>query len=415
MTTKHFDISTFPIGFWNYTFMDMVGPDCVRDWSDAGMTMAMSPEFLADRDDAGAMRAILDAALERKLKVILCDHRANWWRGTAADGEAAYRRGFAEALKDFGDHPAVFGFHVGDEPVKADFANACKANRIQQEMAPHLTPFLNLLPWYPGAEADVGFPSWAAYLDAFVDQAHPAMIPYDCYSQMKPGREGWEQYYINLREYKAASERHGLPLWSTLLTVGHYHYRCPSEDDLRWQVNTNLAHGVQGLLWFHFYMVRPHDNYRLAPIDEFWERTETFAWLSRVNRTLLAWHAPVLRELTLKRVHHVGEWWGGFAPPDGKGLIREAHASEPLIVSEFADPRGRPYVVVVNNSVTDSTKASLTIAGAKPTLHRVVWQGKEELVQGGGGWQAMQSDDSVRVTPWLAPGQMEMYRVAFGA
>jgi hypothetical protein len=35
-------------------------------------------------------------------------------------------------------------------------------------------------------------------------------------------------------------------------------------------------------------------------------------------------------------------------------------------------------------------------------------------VGGGDGWEAQQSEDSVTVRPWLAPGQMELYRVASG-
>lgn len=398
-------LDRFPIGFWNYTFMDMVGPECVRDWADCGMTVAMSPEFVAERDSVAGMRAILDAAAQRDIKVIVCDHRGNWWRGDSAEAEVAYRHRFAQVLKDFGDHPAVFGFFVGDEPDLANLPNACKAYVIQKEMAPHLSPFLNLDCWHWGTEETI--PDWPAHLDGIIERAKPDMLAYDCYSQMGGSQGGIEKYFRNLRDFQAAAARHHLPLWVTQLSVGLHVMRCPREDDLRWQVNTALAHGANGLLWFFFYMRHPHDNFRLSPIDEHGERTETFHWLSRVLRTFLKWHAPVMRNLTLRRAHHVGQSWASFPPLDGTGLIRSAEAPQPLIVSLFADRQDRDYVAVVNNSQTTSAKATLTFSGRRK-LYRVAWGGKEEEVTGA---QLKADADSTCVSPWLAPGQMELYRV----
>lgn len=126
-----------------------------------------------------------------------------------------------------------------------------------------------------------------------------------------------------------------------------------------------MAHGARGLLWYSFYIRRPHDNYRLAPIDEHWERTETFAWLSRVNRTFLKSTAEVVSDLTLRKVSHVGIAWGGVPLFDGGGLISRAQSSHdiPLIVSEFTHANGSNYVMVVNNSQSDSTQAEIWVRG----------------------------------------------------
>ena len=84
-------------------------------------------------------------------------------------------------------------------------------------------------------------------------------------------------YFGCLKMFADAARRHGLPLWITPLAVGHFRYRCPTEDLFRWQVNTAAAHGMTGFVWFFFYMRDPHDNYRVPPIDEHWERVETIA------------------------------------------------------------------------------------------------------------------------------------------
>jgi hypothetical protein len=223
---------------------------------------------------------------------------------------------------------------------------------------------------------------------------------------------------------------------------------------------------------------RPHDNYRVAPVDEHGERTETFSWLSRVNRTFLKSQAATIRGLVLQRVSHVGTAWGGWpafkpgVPGSGfrvqgsravaepgtgnrpRGLARGPEPVEgepgtlvvgarslhgtPLIVSEFQtapggssqSPKPKPtppkqplrlrrleaqsrpcdYVMVVNNSQTEPAQAELTVRGREPKLHRVGWMNEEAEVLRGDGWQAAFAADSVAVRPWLAPGQMELYR-----
>jgi hypothetical protein len=411
---------SFPIGFWNYTHIDRQDASAVREWADAGMTLAMGPDYGPGPEHTAKMRAILDAAADAGIRVILCAE-IGYWRHLTQVGEETYRRDFAAAVTALGDHPAVFGFHVGDEPGTAEFADACHALRIQKELAPHLQPFLNLLPMYLGIESRIGYFDWDRYLDAYVEAAAPPLLCYDCYAQMNPDSEdaefaGFEMFFANLRAYHEAAQRHGIDFWTTLLSVGHFRYRCPREDDLRWQLNTALAHGAKGLLWFFFYMRQPHDNYRVSPIDEHGERTETFAWLSRVCRTFLKWHAPVLLDCTLLRAVHVGRRWGGWPVFDGQGRVAEAHSSSgtPLIVSEFAHANGSQYLAVVNNSQRESTQAELVVRGTRPNLYRVGWLGSgapggfaPPIDDPGAGSE--HGEDYIKLRCWLAPGQMELY------
>jgi len=395
----------YPIGFWNYVSIDKQDASAVHDWIDAGVTLTMGPDYGDGPEEVSRMLDILDTCQEAGIRIILCDRRS-CWSALQARGEDGYRAGMEQALRQLGDHPAVFGFHVGDEPGTADFPAACRAVRIQKEMAPHLVPFLNLLPWYAGVEDRVGRARWCDYLDDYVREAAPDLLCYDCYSQMNPGTQGWDMYFRNLREYQEAAERRGIPFWTTLLSVGHFNYRCPQENDIRWQVNTALAHGAQGLLWFFFYMREPHQNYRISPIDEHYERTETYEWLSRVNRTFLKTTAPVISELWLQRVRHVGTAWGGVPLLDEGGLIVRAHSggATPLIVSEFKHRHGADYVMMVNNSQTDSTYATIQVRGRRPRLHQVGWLHKETPV-------GRTEVDFAVAGEWLAPGQMVLYRV----
>lgn len=412
----------FPIGFWNYAGIANQDAAAVKDWADAGMTLTMGPNYGSDTAQTKKMRAMLDAAAEAGIRVILC-HEHGYWPHLTKAGEEAYRRDFKAAVKALGSHPAVVGFHVGDEPGTAEFADACRATRIQKEIAPHLQPFLNLLPMYVGIESRIGYHDWGKYLDDYVTGAQPPFLCYDCYTQMNPDPDGdafwgFEMYFANLRAYWEAAARHNMDYWTTLLSVGHFRYRCPREDDLRWQVNTAAASGAKGLLWFFFYMREPHDNYRVAPIDEHGERTETYEWLSRVCRTFLKWQAPILLECALVRSSHVGKGWGGWPTFDaGTGLVTKAHSSTgtPLIISEFKHRNGADYLAVVNNSQKESTHAELVVRGRKPNLYRVGWEAKETSLVDSCGNGAEHGTDYIKLQRWLAPGQMEIFRVENGA
>lgn len=410
----------FPIGFWNHLDLDHdyhADPRrVVVDWADAGMTLAQSPFFDSQNGThVGKILALLDEAQEREVRVILRDARTSWAVLTE-EGEVAYRAAVTHAAESFAEHPAVWGFMVGDEPGVDTFEDACRACRIVKAVAPDRTPFLNLLPWFVGVEPRVGYQRWSDYLDAYVERAQAELLSYDCYVQMNPDPQenaaGYEVYFANLREYQAASERHGIPWWTTLLSVGHFRYRCPQEDHLRWQLNTALAHGARGIMWYFFYMVNghPHVNYRLSPIDEHQERTETYHWLSRVCRTSLNWHMPLLQDLALKHVHHVGRAWGGvpLLPEEGAGMVAGAHGHHglPLIVSEFVDAEGQTYLMVVNNSQDESELAHLQVRGNDPRLYQLQWAGAETAMPA-----EESGDGSVVVDAWLAPGQAELYRV----
>ena len=413
----------FPIGFWNYTSIekDTINHNaaaCVKDWSDAGMTLAMSPYYSSAPQDVERMRAILDAAAEADIKVILC-HKDTVWHHLTAEGEDAYRRDFAKACKDLGNHQAVFGFHVGDEPGAPQFPDACKAQLIQKEMAPHLQPFLNLLPHYPGVEPRIGYESWPRYLDAYAAAARSPLLCYDCYVQMSPeadsyaGYGGWQMYFDNLWDFWQAAQRHGVDYWTTLLSVGHFNYRCPTEDDFRWQLNTALASGARGILWFFLYMKEPHSNYRVAPIDEHWQRTETFAWLGRVCRSFLKGHALILQESKLVRACHFGKAWGPWPKFDGTGPVARAQSSAgtPLIISQFKHAGGSDYLAVVNNSQTKSTQAELVVTGNRPNLHRVGWHARENPLLNSTDQGIEHGADYIKANLWLAPGQMELLRI----
>ena len=411
----------FPIGFWNYTAAGELGPEAVRDWQELGMTYAMSPGYdESEGDDKAAMHKILDACDACGIRVIVCDTRAEW--SGAADDPEAYRKQFLEAVREFGGHPSVFGFHVGDEPGNEEtFADAAAAYRIQKEAAPSLTPFLNLLPYWKGIENETSIiiqDDYSAWVSDFARKAGLDVICYDCYWQMNPEDAGTDSYFENLRHYTAAAKAAGADPWTTLLSVGHFRYRCPNEDDLRWQLNTAVVSGMKGILWFFVYEREPASNYRVPPIDEFGRRTQTFEFLSRVNLHFQHRFGTFFTEAEHIATYHVKKAWGGyplFVPGESGGDVLDVTTEDadlPAVFSIFRH-EGKMCYAVCNNSVRESALFYLHFGPEmKGKITRLCWNGDFRSVESdSANVYYYETEDELLVGDWAAPGQMDVYRI----
>ena len=416
----------YPIGFWNYTNIDNPKARNVQDWVDAGMTVAHTPSCVAGEGNKAHMLAVLDEAGRNDIACIVCDERLH-----AAYHETETRKSYQAVADDFARHPAVIGLHVGDEPiaqgdVEANDSRLVKRYRLAKEVAPHLKPFLNLHPWSVDSSTSglMGRPGmkYIDVLDEYVRETGMDYLCYDCYSQMNAGDSGFNQYFHGLEVYRAAAEHNGIPFWTTLLCVGHFRYRCPNEDDLRWQLHTAAAHGAQGILWFFFYMRMPHCNFRLSPIDEHWERTETFTWLSRVNRTFQRIYGSLLMKMKLEAVWHVNRTYGGVPLfEDGcDPLVVCTHIPPECgaILSRFRHEDGSLYYALTNNSTTESIRGnSIRFRAEGLALHEVLWNGVSPTSSGTveefhGPLDMYRGVKCILTGDSLAPGQMTMWKVA---
>jgi hypothetical protein len=416
-------LTKFPIGFWSYTnltdharHMDEAE---VEEWADAGFTVPMSPSFdPGDADQLFHLRKLLAWAEKRAIKLIITDSRTHApGRGgkeepIALPADKAQK--IAAAANDFRDSHAAFGFHIGDEPDRFTNDAFFETYRLTQEAAPKLHPFMNLLPCFDGVEGIVGYPTWADYLDAAVQKAKADFLCYDCYAQMNPGMTGWDMYYENLRLFREAAWRNAVPFWTTILSVGHFRYRCPNYDELRWQFNTALASGANGILWFFYYMRQPHGNFRLSPVDQNWDRTQTYHDLRRVHKDFHRYYGDLFLRLAPTRVTFYPDPFGDgqvWTPNELVSEIKPDKEGHPVLLGEFVDIEGRRYVMLVNNSMTESVNVTLTLPGADVEIFSWDWSGQERE---GGAYAAerfTRDADGLRVPHWLAPGQEAVYRV----
>ena len=395
----------FPMGAWIYKPISKTTKEDVELWRDCGLTLSFSPNFDYTKDDKQKMLDIMDYCYECGIKLIVCDSRASW-KGAAQDPDG-YRERFKQAYADFGHHKATWGFHVGDEPYLKDKEDVLAAYKIQCEEAPELVPFINFLPfWKPEVEE---------YTAELFPKLNPKLLCYDCYNQMSIRADLRGSYFRNLKMFKEYADEYGVPLWTTLLSMGHMGYAEPTEDDFRWQLNTAVACGCEGILWFHFYTPRLLVNYRNGPINKFGEKTKTYTDMSYVLREFHLLYGDYFKNgLKLQNSYHVGKDFGGyplFKQGDSEIVLDAVDTwGTEAILSFFKDSEGKDYLAVVNNSKTNVGNLALTISKSVGKMIRLGGEQEVDVSVSFHDEKFEQGEGSYTYTAWLAPGQMNLFR-----
>lgn len=420
-------LSQYPIGFWSSDvpfarYSERMNKGAVEDWANEGFSIVMSPKYDAkDPRQVAHISKMLDWCKDRNIKMILCDPRC--YAKADVEGKhvaSNYADQVRAAVKDFGGHPALFGFHVGDEPNSAFLPVFRECYQVQNDISPTLHPFGNLLPLM---QVPLDGVTPEKYLDEYVSKTGADLLSYDCYTQMLTrergdnkqfGEGGIDNYFENLRVFRDGSLRNGVPFWTTVLSVGHLCYRCPNLDDIRWQFNTAVCCGASGILYWFYYMVEPNANYRQAPVDELWQNTSGHYNLGLVHNSFRKVYGDLFTRIVSTKVMFYGKVYGHGRPFAPDALISDISTdlpNHPVLIGEFADIEGKRYVMIVNNSQTTDAQITVTFPGKDVKVCSWNWDHSEcpghSFATTGGGL----TEAGYAVQHWLAPGQEAVYRV----
>jgi hypothetical protein len=246
------------------------------------------------------------------------------------------------------ERKAVYSFSVKDEPHSSLFP---RLNRWSDAIKKQgILPYINLLPEY--ARPDLfGTKDYEEHIDSFVKICQPSYLSYDNYSLYNDGELKEDRFYSNLEIIRKKSLQYDIPFWNVILSNAHFHYAEPSEATLNIQVYSTLAYGGKGIGYFTYYTPE-RGNYRLAPIDQFGYRTKTWNIMRHINLQIHSL-APVYCRLKSVNVFHVQ-----FTPKNSRRKDSSVHlqsvGNAPLLVGEFVDPKGNPYVLLVNKDLKSS-------------------------------------------------------------
>lgn len=292
-----------------------------------------------------------------------------------------------EALvKRVGNHKAVFGYSLRDEPAGDVFPGLAKWVAAYKKAAPNALTYIDLLPNYAPVDW-YGAPTYDGYVELFVKTVKPQFLCYDHYPLIDDGtvRDG---YFQNLESMRKASLKHNLPFWNTVLSCAHGNYAESTPAGFRFQAYTTLAYGARGISYFT-YFARDRGNYRLSPIDQFGHKTPTWDMLRNVNMQVQRL-GPVYVTLKSINVFHHPEAPEGCSGISTSRLLKSV-TGDNLLVGEFEGPGGQPYVMVVNKDLRKSTAFEVTFKD-KGQIQKV-----NQYTGGIGAWGG---EDC-----WLAPGQ----------
>lgn len=407
----------FPLGFWNYHGLgsDVQKPEEAKRWAECGMTLTISPRFSYKSNTVQEMIDMLDACHENGIRLFIDIPELHYLQ---VKNEEEYRATVKRAYDDFGSHPATFGFFVADEPATTEMTNLCvKAYRIQKEIAPTLNPYVNHLAEWEGM--DIGDRTFVQWLRDYVEDSKTWMISFDHYGQMIKNDPGIESWYKNLKYYCDTAIDYDIEMWVTVLGSAHFRFLPPDDDAARWQLSTAVACGAKGVFWYMFYggILQGDCNYRLAPIDEFNEKSKTFYSIKRAQDHFQRMHGEMFTQLKIKKLYQFHRCYGNipeYKKGDHDGILAiESPNGVPGILSFFEDKDGKEYVVLCNNSpsksgqfkfVLDKTKVmKFTRVGENGTaFHTFARQSEESMKNAKEG-------DYLVANMWLAPGQLEMF------
>jgi hypothetical protein len=362
----------FPIMAWNWAPNE---PAVLNKMKECGLTVA---GFVAP--------GTLDACQAAGLKAIVSDVRTSDYDWSNVN-ESQARTRVTNLVAEVGQHPAVFGYYLRDEPPASMFAGLAKVAGLIREAAPGKWPYINLFPDY-AADWQLAATNYTDYLERFIATCHPQILSYDNYSLMDDGSVR-ENYWSNLEAIRAACKRHDCEFWNIVLSVAHFNYGEPNAVSLRFQAYTTLAYGGRGLAYFT-YFAPAVGNYRLAPIDQFGNPTPTWSHMQNVNLQIQKL-APTLLQLTSDDVYHIGKSPSGCKGPSTNSLVSGV-SGENFLVGEFTHTDGSRYVMIVNKDLAKSRPCSPQFRKAPRRVQHV-------------------SPYSGALTPfegeyvWLAPGQ----------
>lgn len=297
---------------------------------------------------------MLDACQKNGLACIVFDERISGTLWSKPFDGDQFRRNLPTVIKEVGNHPALYGYHIKDEPHAQEFPELAKAVAAVRELAPGKWPYMNLFPGY-GEKYD-------EYLDRFATVTKPAVLSYDRYSivgetgsgDIDPG------FWSNIAQVRRAALRHNLHFWNIVLSSPHWNYRDLTEADIRLQVWGSLVYGARGVAYYKFIsrevpILNADDlgNFRGGPLDQFYEKTPAWGWLRTTNR-MVQNIAPVFLKLRSDAVYHIGAIPRLNDSPADKSLVRDIPNGE-FAVGDFTDPaNGTRYVMVVNKSTKRS-------------------------------------------------------------
>ena len=366
----------FPIMAWSGSPTDA---ESLRLMKEAGLNVTgfCKVEELEKVRDAGLACFVSDTSLGTFIA-----------RESATDAEI--RDAVAALATRIGSNPAAMGVNLRDEPSVKQMTILGRIAAQLLKAMPGKLPYVNLFPNYANRQ-QLGAETYEDYLRAYLKIVNLPYLSWDNYS-LTDG-EMQQSFYDNLELVRRLTIEAKIPFWNCILANTLFKYMEPSDATYSLQIYATMAYGGRGIEFFT-YFTPDTGNFRLAPVDQYGNRTATWDILRRATSQIHAL-APTLVKLRSTGVYH---WPVSTAA--GTPLLRGIKTSGKLLIGEFEDLDHRPYVMLVNKSLKESISFGLEPRRDGAEIFRVSSaSGKEGGLGGEGNWLAPGAGVLIRIGP----------------
>ena len=282
---------------------------------------------------------------------------------SAALDAPAQRKQLDELIERVRHHPALYSYHLFDEPRTTGFADLNRLVTYFREHDPQHLAYINLNPTYAsneqlGTKGDTAT-AYRDYLRQYIATVKPALVSYDHYQFATNGDTA--QYFLNLDLVREASVQAGLPFLNIVQACSWTpSVRVPVSEEMRYLVYTTLAYGAKGISYYVY--CHPGHTGAIALPDG--TPTPIYHTLKSLNREFVA----IVEEL--QPTDWLGAYHAGMLPPGTKPLPGDSPfrlnppvapiAYKPMdrvrgVLLAYFGPQGKPgetkqatHVLVVN-------------------------------------------------------------------
>jgi len=303
-----------------------------------------------------------------------------------------------ETVRQIAGHPALWGYHCGDEPYpeEAFAAVAAQFDQIRQADPEHPT-FLNML-------STAGH-----FLRTYMEVTRPDILSFDFYQWWW----GSDRYFEKLEQFREAALAAGVPLGNCLETNadpyhGHRQYLDDNAAKLRQSVYTNLAYGVTMIEWFNSGLVFEEGAGELTPSGR------DIATLNGELRQL----GPVLAGLQSRDVYHTAPLPKGTreAPTEYWVHLLADGPGPGVVQGMFQDGEGVDYMLVANRDYRHAQSVAVRLQskwlGIAPWHEpRKFSYHVEQFRRDTGEWVLIDSSSFVGFTFVVGAGDGELFRI----
>ncbi|NNM87745.1 MAG: hypothetical protein HKL95_04420 [Phycisphaerae bacterium] len=273
-----------------------------------------------------------------KALVYLSGYEAGAIHGPADNGQI-------KQADKFPNHPACWGYMLHDEPSALLFPNLRYMVNYLRRARPGKLGYINLFPNYASA-AQLGARSYEEYVSRFVREVNPDVLCMDYYPMMEPHANSQDGYCANLAVLRTYALQRSIPFWNYFNAMPFGGHSDPTEAQMRWQINTSLAYGAKGVLYF-CYWTPGGFRHGGALISAAGRPTRHYDQARRINAKLKNL-GPTLMQLTSEAVHRIPR---GANPATAlKGSPLKSITPGDYLIGVYKHTDGRAAVLLNNYS-----------------------------------------------------------------